>query len=46
MCLYKILFKKIMQWLVEVVDLIFRIVCQISGQGNASYKIQKSDWHF
>ena len=32
--------------LVEGVDLIFRIVFQISGQDNASYKIQKSYWHF
>ena len=24
----------------------FRIVCQISGQDNASYEIQKSCWHF
>ena len=33
-------FKKILQWaIVEGVDLIFRIVCQISDQDNKSYKI-------
>ena len=32
--------------LVEGVDLIFRIVCQISGQDNVSCKIQKSYWRF
>ena len=26
--------------------MIFRIVCQISGQGNVSCKIHKSYWHF
>ena len=32
--------------LIEVVDLIFRSVCQISGLDNTSYKIQKSYWYF
>ena len=32
--------------LVEGVDLVFRIVFQISDQDNVSYKIQKSFWHF
>ena len=35
MCLYKILLQKNIG-----VDLIFRIVCEISGQDNVSYKIQ------
>ena len=39
-------FLKILQWLVEGVDVIFRIVCQISGQDNVRCKIQKSNWHF
>ena len=46
MCLYKILLKKYCSGLVEGVGLIFRLVCQISGQDNVSYKIQKSYWHF
>ena len=47
MCLYKILLKTILQWAtVKRVDLIFRIVCQISGQDNVNYKILKSFWHF
>ena len=45
MCLYKIL-KKHFIGLVEGVDLIFRIVRQISDQDNVSYKIQKSYWYF
>ena len=37
MCVYEILFnKKYCSGLVESVDLIFRIVCQIFGQDNAS----------
>ena len=31
---------------VKRVDLILRIVSQISGQDNVSYKIRKSYWHF
>ena len=46
MCLHKILLKKYCSGLVEGVDLILRIVCQISGRGNVSYKFQKSYWHF
>ena len=46
MCWYKIRLKKILQWASWGVDLIFRIVCQISGQDNVSCKIQKSYWHF
>ena len=47
MCLYKILLKKnYCRGLVDGVDIGFRIVCQISGQDNVSYKIQKSYWHF
>ena len=39
MCFYKTILKKnIAVGIVEDVDLIFRIVCQISGQGNISYK--------
>ena len=47
MRLYKILLKnKYRSGLVEEVGLIFRVVCQISGQDNASYKIHKSYRHF
>ena len=39
MSLYKTLQKNIaMGLLIEGIDLIFRIVCQISGQDNVSYK--------
>ena len=38
MCLHKILPKKNYSGLVEGADLIFRIVCQVSGQDNVSYK--------
>ena len=43
LCLYKILLKKYCVGLVEGVDLIFRRVCQISGQDNV-VQIQKSHW--
>ena len=46
MCWYKIRLKKMLQGASWGVDLIFRIVCQISGQDNVSCKIQKSCWHF
>ena len=46
MCWYKTRLSKILQWASWGVDLIFRIVCQISGQDNVSWKIQKSYWHF
>ena len=36
LCLYKILLKKYCVGLVEGVDLIFKRVCQISGQDNVS----------
>ena len=39
MCWYKNRRKKILQWASWGVDLIFRIVCQISGQDNVSSKI-------
>ena len=39
MCFYKSFLKKYCSGLIE--DLIFGIVCQISGLGNVSYKIQK-----
>ena len=38
--------KKYCGGLVEGVDLIFRIVSQISGQNDVSYKIQKLYWQF
>ena len=38
--------KKYFSGLVEGVDLIFWIVCQISDQDNVGYKIRKSYWHF
>ena len=46
MWLCKILFKKYCSGLVEGVDLIFRILCQTSGQDNVSYEIRKPYWHF
>ena len=46
MCWYQIRLKKILQWASWDVDLIFRIVCQISGQDNVSCQIQNSYWHF
>ena len=41
-CAYVKFLKKYCSGLVEGVDLIFRIVCQISGQDNVGYKIRKS----
>ena len=46
-CAYiKFFLKEYCSGLVEGVDLIFRIVCQISGQDNVRYKIQKPYRHF
>ena len=46
MYLYKILLEQYCRRLVEGVDLIFMIVCQIFGQETVSSKIQKSYWRF
>ena len=46
MCWYKIRLKNIVLWASWGVNLISRIVCQISGQDNVSCKIQKLYWHF